>query len=144
MEAEPPSSRFCRIMEQSATGKRIYPVPRCRRRNGTAKIRFVKGGTKWREWRFSIENTTRPFTKWVGLFAVQSTANRVQGYPLPHHFACRSVVCNTNLVRCRAKLRCNFIRQKKCFAFFNGHGACIGGQAASLPTALCKRSLKVS
>jgi hypothetical protein len=36
-------SRFCRIMKQTAAGKRIYPVPRCRRRNGTAKILYVKG-----------------------------------------------------------------------------------------------------
>lgn len=36
-------SRFCRIMKQTAAGKRIYPVPRCRRRNGTAKVRSVKG-----------------------------------------------------------------------------------------------------
>ena len=36
-------SRFCRIMKQTVAGKRIYPVPRCRRRNGTAKVRPVKG-----------------------------------------------------------------------------------------------------
>ena len=36
-------SRFCRIMKQTMAGKRIYPVPRCRRRNGTAKVRPVKG-----------------------------------------------------------------------------------------------------
>ena len=50
--AEPPQklpistqqrSRFCRRMEQTAAGQELVPVPRCRRRNGTAKVREVKG-----------------------------------------------------------------------------------------------------
>ena len=50
-------------MEQTRAGSGIVnPVPRSRRRSGTAKIQTVKGS------RVEIckANTTRPFTGWIG------------------------------------------------------------------------------
>lgn len=54
--------RFCRKMERTMAGTGFTPVPRCRRRNGTAKIRTVKGS------RVEIcgANTTRPLTARIG------------------------------------------------------------------------------
>ncbi len=45
----------------------LYPVPRCRRRNGTAKIQPVKG---LRVEILHQQNTIRPLTGWIGVVVI--------------------------------------------------------------------------
>ena len=61
-------SRFCCKMKRTAAGNRIafYPVPRCRRHNGTAKIQSVKGAERKIVLRSLQKYFSRPLTDWIG------------------------------------------------------------------------------
>jgi hypothetical protein len=55
-------------MKQTEMGNRIalYPVPRFRRRNGTAKIQIGKGSRVEKFPRHLRKFTTRPLRIWIG------------------------------------------------------------------------------
>lgn len=44
----------------------LYPVPRCRQRNDTAKIQTVNGSRVEIFLRHLQKNTTRPLSVWIG------------------------------------------------------------------------------
>ena len=110
MEAEPPFSRFCRTMERAETGQDILSCSPFSAAEWHGKNPFCQGQSEAARVEICEANTTRPFTKWIGIsprkvrrsdeakacptksglvdFAIAKTAcpRRGAGGSLPHHF----------------------------------------------------------